>query len=124
MKPSWKQLLPACLVSLVLGAAISCFGMRAAMRHFRYDSARMFELISRELALDAGQKAAVKTILDANSLKLKALREETRGRFDALRQSMHAEIKKVLSAEQQAKFDAIVAKHEERRKKRREMMQR
>ena len=121
MKPAWKQILPAFVLGLVFGAALGSWAHRTAVRRFAGDghaSKRMLEKFSKELKLDAGQKEAVRVILESRRDEMKAFRQETHKKFDALRLAMHADIKKILTPEQQTRFAGMAARWESPRKRR------
>jgi alkanesulfonate monooxygenase SsuD/methylene tetrahydromethanopterin reductase-like flavin-dependent oxidoreductase (luciferase family) len=82
-----------------------------------------FEKMRRELSLTEQQTTSVRTILDETRNEYRALRTELRPRFDEPRQKARARIRALLTAEQQQKYDAMVAqqdaKHDEEQKSRR-----
>lgn len=82
-----------------------------------------FEKMRRELSLTDQQTTSVRTILDETRNEYRALRTELRPRFDEPRQKARARIRALLTAEQQQKYDAMVAqqdaKHGEEQKSRR-----
>lgn len=83
---------------------------------------RMTEKLSRKLGLSAEQKERLKAVLEAKRVKMRALRDEFEPKFEDLRESTRLEIRGLLDAEQQAKFDRIEAnwrKRDERRRGRR-----
>lgn len=61
------------------------------------------ERLSKELSLDAEQKAKVETIFKEEHEKFRALHEEA-----------HNKIKEVLTAEQSAKWEKIISEHKEK----------
>jgi len=120
MKIDWRKYAPIFLLGLLLGAAGGSLAQRAAARHWKKGphASRMLEKLGRELQLDAGQKDAAKILLESDRVKFEALHEESLARFQALRAASRAEIRKLLTPEQQAKFDVIAARHEARMKRR------
>jgi hypothetical protein len=67
------------------------------------------EKMRRDLSLTDDQVKSVSAILDETKNEYKALRTEMKPRFDEPRQKARAKIRALLSAEQQQKFDAMVA---------------
>jgi hypothetical protein len=63
----------------------------------------------RDLNLTDDQVKSVSAILDETKNEYKALRTEMKPRFDEPRQKARAKIRALLSADQQQKFDAMVA---------------
>lgn len=64
--------------------------------------------LSSELALDAAQQDQVKKILDDRRGRLEQVHREARERFDGQQRELHAEIRAVLRADQQAGFDRFL----------------
>ena len=83
-------------------------GMRQRMRE------HMVEKMSKKLNLTKDQKARMTEIFEAKRPQMLALQAETRPKFEALRKSTQAEIRKILNSDQQKKFDEMHAKMEER----------
>jgi len=118
MKINWKQVVPVFVIGLVLGAAIGSWVHRAASHYFMKNGPhadRMLEKLSRGLNLDTAQKDAVRAVLDSQRTKMEALHQETSSKFNDIRLSFNAEIKKLLRPEQQKIFDAVAARWEARR---------
>jgi hypothetical protein len=67
------------------------------------------EKMRRDLSLTDDQVKSVSAILDETKNEYKALRTEMKPRFDEPRQKARAKIRALLSADQQQKFDAMVA---------------
>jgi Spy/CpxP family protein refolding chaperone len=112
-----KKFLPALSVGLILGTALGALGQWAVWRHWKkqgQDPAGIVEKLSRKLSLSEAQKAALKTILEAKSVKMKALYEQA----EAIHSSSRGEIRRILAPEQAEKFDAMVARRQARRKQR------
>jgi hypothetical protein len=98
------------LAGLVLGAAAGSWGQRALFRRFVQrgpDPKRMAERLGRGLGLDEKQKTAVAAALEARKLEVETLKKETFSRLDAIRLSTDADLRKILTPAQSAKFDAI-----------------
>lgn len=112
MKPDWKQIIVSLLIGLVIGAAL---GRWAHWRNSgRWDDqkrySRMVERFSRELNLTPEQKEKVAAILEAKRQKMQTLRAEIRPKYEELRQSTKAEIRKLLIPEQREKFEKLEGK--------------
>lgn len=96
------------LLGLILGAAGGSWGQRAAMhRMMKGGPKHALERLTRELGLNEDQKAKIGAVLEAHKPKFDALRGETFDKLDALRAEADAEIKKFLTPEQSARFDAM-----------------
>lgn len=107
------------LISLLIGVVIGVSVQRCAFQHFgppRHGDMKkhMLSRLSHDLHLSAEQKAKVEAVFEAKRPKMKALRAETRPQFEAIHKETQAEIRVLLSPEQQTKFDAINAKREAR----------
>lgn len=94
-----------------------CKGQILWGRHHRFDSKKMLEKLSKELDLNANQRAQVEKILESNLPKFKELKESVRPKFDAIRESIQKEIRALLNPEQQIKFNKLVEDFEKRREK-------
>ena len=66
----------------------------------------------QELNLTDQQASDVRTILDQTRNEYRALREELRPRFETPRLNARTKIRALLNAEQQKKFDALVAQQD------------
>ncbi|MFA5139410.1 MAG: hypothetical protein WC728_09275 [Elusimicrobiota bacterium] len=110
MRICWKQVIPVFVLGLVLGAAMGSWCHRAMFRKLMKggpNSEWMLKKLGRDLELDAGQKEALKKVLDVKHEEMRAFHKETGERFRQMRASFEADIKKVLTPEQQAEFDAL-----------------
>lgn len=113
MRIPWTVVIPVFLAGLLVGAAGGSWAQRAAFRHFRQGPPGphgILEHFSRELSLDAGQRAAVNAILQRHGPELDALRQKTSTQFEAIRKAMDEEIKQELNAEQRRRFEAMTAR--------------
>lgn len=120
MRPEWRQVVPVFVIAFVLGAAAGSWAQR--MRGPRRGllpppAAKIVARLSRELALDAGQRGAVLALLEARRPATEALHKETFDKMEVLRRSAQTEIRALLRPDQQAKFDAFSARMEARRRK-------
>ena len=71
-----------------------------------------FEKMRQELSLTDQQTTQVRAILDETRNEYKTLREELRPRFEEPRLKARAKIRALLNADQQKKFDALVAQQD------------
>jgi protein CpxP len=123
----WLVLLVVFVLGSVTGAALtglyrSRAGGGGAEAHERAARER-FEKMRSELNLTDQQTSSVRTILDETRNEYRALRTELRPRFEEPRMKARAQIRALLTPEQQQKFDAMVAQqdaqHDEEQKSRR-----
>ena len=121
MKIVWKQV----LVSFVLGVMVGAAGVRWCApyyfhRHWggKESQARLLERFDSKLKLTPEQRSQVAEILDGKRQKIDALRAEIRPKFEEIRSSTSAEIRGLLTPEQQKKFDAMQIEWEAQAKKR------
>jgi Spy/CpxP family protein refolding chaperone len=80
-----------------------------------------FEHLSESLNLTPEQKAKVQPILDQTKPQLAAIHQEAMEKMRALMESTGAQIRPLLTPEQQQKFDAMKKAHEDMRKAMQEM---
>ena len=124
MKTKYRLLVAlTLLVVFGLGVAAGVLGERyAAHKKDRRAAAGRPHLPSpeswaRELGLTQEQQDKIRDIFKGNEERMKAHRAESRARLDELRKMLKAEIDAVLTPEQKAKNDEMIARFEEQRKK-------
>lgn len=120
MKLEWRQVAAAFLIGLIAGTAIGRWGLRfRSHKHWGSEKhySRMLKRFSSKLDLTPEQRKQVATILDAKREKIKALHSEIRPEFEEIRTSTKAEIRRLLTPEQQEKFDQLQSKWESHWKK-------
>jgi Spy/CpxP family protein refolding chaperone len=79
------------------------------------------EHLSKDLNLTDDQKTKVQPIIDQAKPQMKAIHEEAMQKMHALMESTGAQIRPLLTPEQQVKFDAIKKAHEDMKKAHEEM---
>jgi len=104
----WLVLVVVFVLGSVTGGAVTGF-YRSMSRPDRNAPRDKMEKLRRDLNLTDDQVKSVSTILDETKNEYKALRTELKPRFEEPRQKARAKIRALLSAEQQQKFDAMVA---------------
>ena len=118
----WRKVLPALVATFALGAAAGSWAQRMGGPRHRMGPpppARVVARLDREVKFDDSQREAVLALLEKRRPEAEALQKETFERMDAMRRSVHAEIRALLRPDQQAKLDAFVERMEARRLKRR-----
>lgn len=121
MTVSWKQVVPAILIGAVAGSAATVGAFkykRSVWRDPAKRHERMLERFSKELDLSSEQKQKVSAIFESTRERLDALGTQTRPKFEALKAQADAEIRVLLSPEQQSKFDELQKKWEKKRRRR------
>jgi Spy/CpxP family protein refolding chaperone len=112
----WLVLVAVFLLGSVTGAALTglyrsrASGGREGRERGKHE--QRFEKIKQELSLTDQQATDVRTILDQTRNEYRALREEMRPRFEEPRMRARTKIRALLNAEQQKKFDALVAQQD------------
>ena len=119
MNRRWVPLVAAGLAGLLIGIGIGvCGARRGAWRRWHPERHhQMLETFSRELKLNAEQRAAVGKILDDRQRQMQALHAQVRPQFEAMRAEMRKEISAVLSPEQVERFEKLEAKWDKRRER-------
>ena len=79
---------------------------------------RFFQALQNELALTEEQSNAIRRIIDETRNEYRALRDEVRPRYDAVRQRERAQIRLLLSEDQQQRFDQMTERFDARHRKR------
>ena len=112
----WMVLVAVFLLGSVTGAAVTgLYRSRASAGRNGRDRGKheqRFERMRQELNLTDQQAADLRTILDQTRNEYRALREELRPRFEEPRMRARTKIRALLNAEQQTKFDALVAQQD------------
>ena len=72
------------------------------------DTEAYFATLQRELALDEEQSSAMHEILNKTREEYKAVCADVRPRYDVVRERARNQMRALLSAEQQPRFDSIV----------------
>lgn len=80
-----------------------------------------FDHLSKDLNLTDDQKAKVQPIIDQTKPQLEAIHQEAMQKMQALMESTGAQIRPLLTPDQQQKFDAMKKAHEDMRKSMQEM---
>jgi len=112
----WLVLVAVFLLGSVTGAALTGLYRSRASGGGKESKERAmherFEKMRQELSLTDDQTTQVRAILDETRNEYRALREELRPRFDEPRMKARAKIRALLNAEQQKKFDTLVAQQD------------
>ena len=72
------------------------------------DTDAYFETLKRELTLTVEQSSAMRAILDRTRDDYKAVCAEVRPRYDVVRERAREQMRLLLTADQQTRFDSIV----------------
>jgi Spy/CpxP family protein refolding chaperone len=88
---------------------------------FKHDMENPFAHLSEKLDLTAEQKAKVQPIIDQTKPQLAAIHQEAMEKMRTLMESTAAQIRPLLTPEQQQKFDAMKKAHEDMHKAMQEM---
>jgi len=107
MTIQWKQVTVALITGLLLGA----FVVAGVLRFHGHDFSlrRQVQHFSRQLDLTPEQRDQLTVILENKREKLHDLNREIRPRFQEIRESTREEIRKILTPEQQKKFESMRA---------------
>jgi Spy/CpxP family protein refolding chaperone len=80
-----------------------------------------FDHLSKDLELTDEQKAKVQPIIDQTKPQIEAIHQEAMQKMHALLENAGAQIRPLLTPQQQQKFDAMKKAHEDMRKAMQEM---
>src|SRR5687767_11536667 len=112
----WLVLVAVFVLGTITGAALTglyrsrASGGREARERGKHE--QRFEKMRQELSLTDQQATDLRTILDQTRNEYRTLREELRPRFEEPRLRARTKIRALLNAEQQKKFDALVAQQD------------
>ncbi len=117
---TWLVLVAVFLLGAVTGVGLSGVYRSKANASFR-DGARnhqaMFERIRNDLSLNAEQSKEMQKVLDETAGEFRTLRGELRPRYEELRLKARGRMRAILTADQQQKFDSLMAEIDARREK-------
>jgi len=113
----WLVLVAVFVLGTITGAALTgLYRSRASgggkEGRGRVSLEQRFERMSQDLNLTDQQATDVRAILDQTRNEYRALRDELRPRFEEPRLKARSRIRALLNADQQQKFDALVAQQE------------
>ena len=75
------------------------------------------DMMAEELGLSEEQKEQIREIFKNNEERFRALRKDNDDRLRTIRSQLNKEIRSVLTEEQEAKYEAMIQKYHEQRKK-------
>lgn len=121
MKTDWKAVIAALIIGIAIGALsyMRCmpFGEHGFLKNPEKMHQRMMAEFTSKLKLTPDQQQKVSEILADTRAKIDALRKEMHPKFEAIRNFSQAEIRELLTQNQQRRFDELNAKMEARRLK-------
>ena len=83
----------------------------------RHDREAMFEKMRNDLNLTEAQSTQMRQVLDETATEFRALKSELRPKYEELRMKTRGRMRALLGADQQKKFDALMAEIDTRRQK-------
>ncbi len=118
---TWVVLVVVFVLGGITGAGIAGVyrsNTSASLRgsHTR-DRQAMFEKMRNDLSLTEEQSKEMRKVLDETGNEFRALRNELRPKYEGLRLKTRGRMRALLTAEQQQKFDALMAEIDARRQK-------
>ncbi len=123
MKLDWKQIVIAFVLGVFLGVlgTVRClpFGFHSHWGNPKEFHRHLMQEFTSKLKLTSDQREKVSVILENTRAKVNALREEVHPKFQEIRNSSRIEIRKILTPDQQKKFDAMSAEMDARFEKHR-----
>lgn len=118
MKLAWKQVVMAFVLGAVAGGIAGRWcALEYGKKPWGRSPGHLLQEFSRHLRLTSEQRTQVGAILEAKRQKVEALRAETRPQFEGIRSSASAEIRRLLTPEQQARYDKLEAEQQARRER-------
>jgi Spy/CpxP family protein refolding chaperone len=118
---TWAVLVAVFILGCVTGVGIDGIYRSKTSASFRDSRSRdrdaMFEKIRTDLNLTAEQSKEMRRVLDETANEFRALRTELRPKYEELRLKTRGRMRALLNAEQQQKFDSLMAEIDARRQK-------
>ncbi len=116
---TWLVLLAVFALGCITGAGLGGVyrtKTNASLRDSRQHKREvMFEKIRHDLNLNDEQSKEIRRVLDETAGEFRRLRGELRPKYDELRLTARGRMRALLTAEQQQKFDALMAEFDARR---------
>ncbi|MBZ5703418.1 MAG: hypothetical protein LAN84_16415 [Acidobacteriia bacterium] len=107
-------------LGVVAGISVGRHGTAAAasadMREAR--RAQIVERFNQELQLSAAQRASLEVISKDMQAEFKALHEQIKPQMNEVREKAHSRIREILTPEQKPKFEELLKRLDEERKRR------
>lgn len=118
---TWIVLIAVFFLGCVTGIGIDGIYRSKTNASFResrlHDREALFDKIQTDLNLTEQQSKEMRRVLDESANEFRALRGELRPKYEELRTKTRGRMRALLNAEQQQKFDALVAEIDARRQK-------
>ncbi len=115
----WATLGLTLIVGMSLGVAFDRLLLEREGSHRHGErGAKLLAKLNHELDLDLEQQAALEKTIASNRERAHAFWDESRAAFDTLRQEFRRDIRVLLNPEQKKKFDEMVTREDEKRKRR------
>jgi len=114
----WAVLLVVFALGCVTGASLDgIYRLRAkaeppTLAPPMRDTDAYFETLKRELTLTEDQSSAMRAILDRTREDYKAVCADVRPRYDSLRERTRSQMRALLTADQQPRFDSIITQED------------
>ena len=102
---------------VVGGVGLYTFGWYTGQWHRNVDRHHVVEFLQHKLDLSSDQTAKLKTIVDEMQSKQDAVRQQVGPQFQAIREEARSRTRAILNPQQLEKFDAMVKRWDEWRKK-------
>jgi len=106
----------AALAGAVVGITVDRYFVRSSFMSQLGDQRAMRDRLADELRLDATQRAALDTILDARNERFEALMEPVKPQLDSVGAAARTQIRQLLTPEQQAIYDKMQREREAARR--------
>ena len=102
---------------VVGGAGVLFYAWNTGHWRRRPGTEQIVRRLTRDLSLSAAQVKQLTQIMNDSEKKMKELRAQAKPQFDAIREEGREQIRKILNPEQLARFNELIRRHEERRRR-------
>ena len=103
---------------VVGGAAVLFYAWNTGHWHRQFNRQHLVRRLTRELGLNDAQVQQLNQIMDDTAKKMSSLRKQMDPGFDAARKESQDRVRQILTPEQLNKFNEMVRRFEERRRRR------
>ena len=102
---------------IVGGASVYYYAWSTGHWHRPFDRQSFVRRVKGELNLSDAQVTQLERIVDGSTAKVRAAQEQSDAQLNAIRQETRNQIRQILTPEQGPKFDELVRRWDERRRR-------
>jgi len=102
---------------IVGGACVYYYAWNAGHWHRPFNKANFISRLTKDLNLSDAQVQQLGQIIDGSTRQIESAQQQSASELNTIRQETRAKIRQILTPEQTPKFDDVVRRWDERRKR-------